>query len=182
MHVLHAALQAPEGKHDAPPAAGPAPQNSVFLVMLLVGVLFLAVVYPRIRKRRSSSSSGDRPGTFSDSMLGPREELERLLAEIQDLSREQIARLDTKIRLLNQLLLDCDQKKKELEGLLGRTATAGPARIEPSPSTRPANPLHEQVYGLQDSGKTVNDICTSTGLEKGEVELILGLRKMPGKM
>ena len=43
---------------------------------------------------------------------------------------------------------------------------------------RPANPLHDQVYSLKDSGKTVFDICSATGLEKGEVELILGLRNM----
>jgi hypothetical protein len=32
---------------------------------------------------------------------------------------------------------------------------------------------------LKDSGKELLDICAATGLEKGEVELILGLRGMP---
>jgi hypothetical protein len=41
---------------------------------------------------------------------------------------------------------------------------------------RPANPLHERVYALADSGKAVAEIGAETGLEKGEVELILGLR------
>jgi hypothetical protein len=102
-----------------------------------------------------------------------RAELERLLAEIQDLSREHIARLDTKIRLLNQLLLDCDRKQKELEALLSR------APAPPAVAARPANPLHDQVYALHDSGKNLLEICGATGLEKGEVELILGLRRMP---
>ena len=78
--------------------------------------------------------------------------------------------------MLNQLLLECDQKKRELEGLLGKSASPAAA---PKPAPRAANPLHDQVYTLQDSGKELLDICAATGLEKGEVELILGLRKMP---
>src|SRR5262249_48366589 len=105
---------------------------------------------------------------------GTREELERLLTEIQDLSREHIARLDTKIRMLNQLLLECDQKKRELEELLAKAGGTAPA---PAPG-KASNPLHSQVYSLQDAGKDIQDICEATGLEKGEVELILGLRKM----
>src|SRR2546425_379720 len=105
--------------------------------------------------RRRQSAMPERPGTFADATATSRDELERLLAEIQDLSREQIARLDTKIRLLNQLLIECDQKKKELETLLGRTVSAGLSRLEPPPPPRPANPLHDQVYALVDSGKSV---------------------------
>ena len=105
-------------------------------------------------------------------------ELEQLLTEIQEISREQIAKLDTKIRVLNQLLLDCDRKKKELEGLLQKSGGSSAPAPSPLPS-KPSNPLHTKVYTLQDSGKDLTEICTATGLEKGEVELILGLRKMP---
>lgn len=171
---MHAALRIIQEKTVAPPAA---PPSNVLWILLAVGALFFAVVVPRLRKRRKSMPE-EKPGTFGDSAGTMRDELERLLAEIQDLSREQIARLDTKIRLLNQLLLECDQKKKELEALLGRTVGAGMAKLEPPPAPRPANPLHDQVYALRDAGKNLFDICNATGLEKGEVELILGLRKM----
>ncbi len=159
------------------PPASPLGKNSVLWIMLVVGALFFVVVVPRLRRRRSGAPP-ERPGTFRESSSTMRDELERLLAEIQDLSREQIARLDTKIRLVSQLLLECDQKKKELEALLGRAVGAGLSRLEPAPPPRPANPLHDQVYALRDSGKNVLDICAATGLESGEVELILGLRKM----
>jgi ABC-type transporter Mla subunit MlaD len=142
-----------------------------------VAALFVAVILPRLRRRRD----GPREvlGSFGGSAGGPREELERLLTEIQDLSREHIARLDTKIRMLNQLLLECDQKKRELEALLGKTGAAAASGAPPAKnSARASNPLHDQVYSLQDSGKEILDICAATGLEKGEVELILGLRKM----
>lgn len=153
--------------------AAPAPSKPMvgtLWIVLIVLALFVAVILPRLRRRRD----GPREvlGSFGSSAGGAREELERLLTEIQDLSREHIARLDTKIRMLNQLLLECDQKKRELEALLGKVPS------EPAEKPRASNPLHDQVYSLQDSGKEVLDICAATGLEKGEVELILGLRKM----
>ena len=134
-------------------------------VLLLVGLA--ALLFVALRRRRRPLELHP-PGRFD--VEDPKQELERLLVEIQDLSRDHIARLDSKIRLLNQLLLECDKKKAELEALLGKST---PSAVPPA---RPANPLHEQVYGLRDSGQDVAAICRATGLEKGEVELILGLR------
>ena len=157
-----------------PPSTSPA--TGTVLIVLVVAALFIAVVLPRLRRRREGPP--ETLGTFGAATGGTREELERLLTEIQDLSREHIARLDTKIRMLNQLLLECDQKKKELEALMGRAAPDLPAEAPAKGPAKAANPLHDQVYTLQDSGKEILDICAATGLEKGEVELILGLRKM----
>ena len=134
----------------APPAAKPG--VGTLWIVLIVAALFVAVILPRLRRRRD----GPREvlGSFGGSAGGPREELERLLTEIQDLSREHIARLDTKIRMLNQLLLECDQKKRELEALLGKTGAAAASGDPPAKnSARASNPLHDQVYSLQDSGK-----------------------------
>jgi hypothetical protein len=160
-----------------PPAGLPKSTTATVWILLIVAVLFVAVVLPRLRRGRDGPR--ETLGSFGASAGGAREELERLLTEIQDLSREHIARLDTKIRMLNQLLLECDHKKKELEDLLARTGGPAPATSAPTAASRPANPLHSQVYTLQDSGKELLDICAATGLEKGEVELILGLRQMP---
>jgi|SRR6185295_16344770 len=157
---------------DAPPPASK-PGVQILWVVLVVASLFVAVVLPRLRRRRDGPQ--ETLGSFGAGAGGAREELERLLTEIQDLSREHIARLDTKIRMLNQLLLECDQKKRELETLLGKTVETAEKPAAP----RASNPLHDQVYTLQDSGKELLDICAATGLEKGEVELILGLRRMP---
>jgi hypothetical protein len=162
-----------------PPPAAKGVSTTVWII-LIVSALFVAVVLPRLRRRGANPQ--DTLGTFGASAGGAREELERLLTEIQDLSREPIARLDTKIRMLNQLLLEVDQKTRTLEELLAKAGGAPPAPGQLSPTPSPAksqNPLHTQVYTLQDSGKEILDICAATGLEKGEVELILGLRRMP---
>jgi hypothetical protein len=160
-----------------PPAGSPKSTTAIFWVVLIVAALFVMFVLPRLRRRKDGPR--ETLGSFGASAGGAREELERLLTEIQDLSREHIARLDTKIRMLNQLLLECDQKKRELEDLLAKSGGAAPGPATSAAPSRPANPLHSQVYTLQDSGKELLDICAATGLEKGEVELILGLRRMP---
>jgi hypothetical protein len=162
-------------QNDAAPSP-PKPAVSVLWIVLVLVALFVAVILPRLRRRRDGPQ--ELLGSFGGSAGGAREELERLLTEIQDLSREHIAKLDTKIRMLNQLLLECDQKKRELEALLGKTGSGAAEPAAKNPAPRTTNPLHDQVYSLQDSGKEILDICAATGLEKGEVELILGLRKM----
>lgn len=150
--------------------------GSLHLILILLGAAALTVALLRARRRPSASRP---PGTFDDPALDPpRRDLERLLADIQDLSREHIARLDTKIRLLDQLIQEADRKQRELSALLARTGGAPAPHPEQPPPSRPANPLHDQVYALHDAGRELLDICSATGLEKGEVELILGLRKM----
>src|SRR6516162_498906 len=126
-----------------PPAGVPKSTTATVWIVLIVAALFVAVVLPRLRRRRDGPV--ETLGSFGGSAGGPREELERLLTEIQDLSREHIARLDTKIRMLNQLLLECDQKKKELEALLGKAGGAAPEAPAKN-SARASNPLHDQVY------------------------------------
>ncbi len=148
---------------------------------ILAGFAVLIAVLLSLRFLRRRAADGLRPGTFGPPGPDMKAELEHLLAEIRDTSREEIARLDTRMRLLRQLLAECDGKAKELEALLGRPARPGSASApaEAPPPARPSNPLHDQVYALLDSGKDLQEIGAATGLEKGEVELILGLRKVP---
>ena len=153
----------------------------------------------RLRSRRSTNLR--REGSFGDASEDATTKLEKLLIDIQEISREHIAKLDTKIRLLSQLLAECDQKKADLEKLLHANGEAGMSRrlarrslgeggspggpkADLSPgalakgNSRPSNPLHDKIYALKDAGKALDDICGETGLERGEVELIIGLRRM----
>src|SRR5581483_2527410 len=118
-----------------PPAGVPKSTTATVWILLIIAALFVAVILPRLRRRKPGAA--ETLGSFGASSGGAREELERLLTEIQDLSREHIARLDTKIRMLNQLLLECDQKKRELEALLGRTGAAADPVEKSAPPARP---------------------------------------------
>jgi DNA-binding NarL/FixJ family response regulator len=58
-------------------------------------------------------------------------------------------------------------------------AMAAPeAEPEPAPAPVPALPdLHREVYALADSGQDVTMIARQLGLTKGEVQLVLSLRR-----
>ncbi len=175
------------------------------IYLAVLGLAILVIVMCMRRMTRRTAVRDPRPGTFGDTPAGLKEELEHILVEIRDASREELARLDTRMRMLQQLLAECDRKAKELEEIIGRASAAAGGQtcaLEPmllyvlsvsrwsdqpggapqppgAAAQRQANPLHDRVYALADSGKDVNEICAGTGLEKGEVELILGLRRMP---
>ncbi len=135
------------------------------LVILGAAIACGAVLMLAARKRPPAG----RPGLFAaEEREHARDELTRLVTELQEVSREQIARLDTKIRMLQQLIADADARIRDLRSPGDRGA---------APVARPANPLHDRVYALADAGKAVADICSETGMDEGDVQLILGLRQ-----
>jgi len=136
--------------------------------LIIVGAVLALGAMLVIGRRRGAVAGAGRPGLFArESQEHAHDQLARLFGDVQDVTRERIAQLDTRIRVLQQLLGDADLRIRDL-----RAAAAPPA------PARPANPLHERVYGLADAGKGVGDICAETGMEQGEIELILGLRKV----
>jgi hypothetical protein len=152
---------------DSPPGA----------LYAILGFSVLAILLV-VMRRRPASAAG--PGGRDDRRRDVADRLERLVVEIQDLSRESVAKLDTRIRMMNQLLAECERATRNLEAA-ARAAAPGPrqeAATEPGPPPRVTRPLHEQVCRLHDQGKDLPEIGAATGLEKGEIELILGLRSM----
>ncbi len=142
--------------------------------------------------RSRHRGSRPEPGLFEDTS-GAKKELEHLLADVREVTRERIDRLESLMERLGRLLEEGERKRRELEGTLERAAAraaeagvpeqkrraeADSRASEQKPVARPALPLHEKVYALKDEGRELSDICSATGLEKGEVELILGLRKV----
>jgi hypothetical protein len=105
-----------------------------------------------------------------------RRELARLVEELKGAVRQQVDRLDREVRRVQEAVAEAERARAALED--ART------RLDPKPSAKaagekPGNPLHSRVFELRDAGKEPADIGVETGLEVGEVELILGLRRMP---
>lgn len=59
-----------------------------------------------------------------------------------------------------------------------RHAEPAPLRKETGAATADLPDLHRRIYGLADAGLDVTDIARQLSMTKGEVQLILGLRRM----
>jgi len=106
-----------------------------------------------------------------------RRDLVRLSEELKSAVRDQVDRLDREVKRLQQAVADAERARLALEDA-SRNAASKPTPPPPAAKT-PSNPLHARVFELRDAGKEPADIGVETGLEVGEVDLILGLRRMP---
>jgi hypothetical protein len=154
---------------------------------VLAGLLLITFsLVMRLRKRvraaaeRPARSRDRRPGGDEENPL--RRSMEQLLVELQGLSRQINAQLDTKMRALTQLTDEARREIERLERLL-EEAQAGLPRAEASapapaaePGPAPPDPRPRRVYELADAGLGAVEIARQTGQPVGEVELILSLR------
>ncbi len=114
-------------------------------------------------------------------------DLLRWHVEMHETARDMKAELDSKMRLLQLLIVQARQEADRLQQLL----TVSNASLSPLPDARPADPpaANEQVsrlpgsvagqaeiYRLADEGWSAGDIAQHLGTPLGEVELILSLR------
>lgn len=140
----------------------------ILIVSGLAIVISMLLLSRSLRGRRKTENRLDQVNEFRQ-RTEVRDGLDKLAVEIQELSRESIARLDTKIKILQALLTEADVRIARLQGA-------------PPPPPTPkgaALPVQKKVFDLADRGASVADIGRETGLERGEVELILGMRGLP---
>lgn len=150
--------------------------------MILAGLLIISfTLLRRIAKRREKQSvQNERPHSHNrphphnrPSPLTTR--AENLILQLETMSREINAQLDLKMKTLETLLEDADSKITELNN-----AGASPENRKDPTSLPPPPTIEERykrIFDLADSGKTASEICDQTGMLRGEVELIIGLRK-----
>ncbi|MBI4577219.1 MAG: hypothetical protein HY722_13250 [Planctomycetes bacterium] len=175
--------------------------NVISQVAFVVGisVLFYFLLRWRHRVQQRAFGFDARQYTAEREETALKESMDGLLVEIQETAREMNGRMDSKMRLLNQLIADADdrltrmaQVRDELEraaaAALARTvegAAAAAPGLAPAPggARRPtlatASPpeRHAEVHALADRGLGSPEIASRLGRHLGEVELILGLRK-----
>jgi hypothetical protein len=96
-------------------------------------------------------------------------ELEKLLVDLQGLSRQISAQIDTRFCKLEVLLKEADEKIRKLEAL--RNGSKAPTQPEES------DPEKSLIYTLADAGKTPVEIAREMNKNPGEIELILSLRR-----
>jgi len=157
----------------------------------VIGVGVLILLYASIRwmrgKGRLTPDQAQRKALSTREYDDVRTNLERLLVDLQELSRQISAHIDTKFCKLEVLIKQADERIRRLETLNGRTGSAdapagslapstdGPSA--PPPRPEPVSTEHEVIYRLADTGKSAVDIAKMLKKHPGEVELILSLRR-----
>ena len=148
-----------------------------WMYVLLLGLAALALVVPRKLARRSKILT--RENVSETERL--KRSMEELLIQLQEVAREVNATLDTKMIALNQLVEDAEARIDELKELLEKAPT-GASKGTGEPSEDPVQDgrrreVEEMVLRLVGEGKTELEIAQETGIPRGEIELVLALRR-----
>ena len=176
-------------------AATPPPSDPTTTYVIMGGASFFIVyVMMRLTKRKKNDPF-ETP--FQTRGLAQHRSVERqmenLLVELSEMSRQMSAQLDTRAAKLEMIIKDADERIARLDQLNRQgppipnfampaepsvpppdpVAVARADDVAPSPAIDPA---HAEVYRLADEGQSVHVIAGELGRPSGEVELILALR------
>jgi hypothetical protein len=157
------------------------------LIIAAIGILGL---YARWRQRRHTTPVDVKELRERD--LNPnryRDATDKALVELVEISRDINAQTDTKIRYLNKIIKDADQRISRLEELLATAKVATEAKREDNPTTTSGrtrkgtssysqrngfrSEIQARIASLRDSGKNQAEIAKVTGLSSLEIQLAL---------
>ncbi len=161
----------------------------------LLGVVLLVFIMLRLTARKQRQS-GSMPQRYArDHVAKLKEEhavkgdMRELMVELQELSRNINAQIDTRFAKLEVSIRSADERIDLLERLL-RAADGRPtidtvvSGDDEAPRLPPAQPQaglpesqHGRIYDLADGGRNSIQIAQETGKTPGEIELILSLRE-----
>ncbi len=166
--------------------------NTVQLLMLVLGVAGLAFLLLSTRRRmvnvkREPTETPREQFARLGGLSRTTREVERVMEELDSLSRQIHGRIDTKLARLEKLLRDADQRI----ALLSKSGDTSPERgsrlevlldqEEPldrvSGDENPGDATQQTVLRLAEANRSVLEIARHVGKTPGEVELMLALHK-----
>jgi hypothetical protein len=156
---------------------------------LAVAVVCLAYLLFRPRFRKKDPLEPPAFGSLSQQRSVERQ-MQNLLVELSEMTRQMNAQLDTRAAKLEVLLKQADERIAALQRLNASSSNASLASSEapiqdftpdlkpasPESTSTPLDPRHEEIYALADQGHGAKEIATRLNRPSGEVELILALR------
>ena len=163
--------------------------------VFLLGVVLLVFIMMRLAARKKRQSGPASQSLARDQVAKLKEEhavkgdMRELMVELQDLSRNINAQIDTRFAKLEVSIRAADERINLLERLLreaqGRqtvdTVVSGDEEAPPLSPEQPQAGLpetpHGRIYDLADGGRNSIQIARETGKTPGEIELILSLRE-----
>lgn len=162
-----------------------------YVVGFGVVVLIWMTIRPRFRRRDPLDSAT--PQHRLAQQRNVERQMESLLVEMAEMARQITGQLDTRAKKLELLIEEADRRLNDLRGEMPQTAAEyarrAVARMEGLPGDDAAGdervaPLepegddrHAAVYRLADEGHDVGEIARRLARPRGEIELILALRR-----
>jgi len=154
------------------------------LIVAAMVAFGLALMFFAGRRRRSDNPAAARQQAQARiaslrNQQSMRDDLERLLVELQDLSRQITNHIDTRFCKLQVLIKEADEKIRQLQAMGVGKAAGGPRAdaMDSAAADEPVDPERQAIYDLADQGKSPVEIAQATGKTTGEIELILSLRR-----
>jgi hypothetical protein len=152
-------------------------------LLLLAGVLLFLLTIFRIGRRGSKASplpaaAPPKPTTSTLSVARVADDLE---VKLYNTFRELNARLENKIQVLNDLIIESDSKIRRLEQLQEKKVASANPTVLPIDRDTVAPPLppserFAEIYQMEDRGMTPAEISQRVDQSLAEIQLILGLR------
>ena len=146
------------------------PAQAVAAVLAAAGACSLAAL---IWLRRRRGLEVRRLSRARQDVAGILEDASRLIAELEDLARRIVRRVDDRIGRLQELLEQADQRLGRLEELC-RQAAARPSAASGSAAAPIAR---SEILRLSGQGLQSVEIARALQMDVGEVELVLNLQR-----
>lgn len=152
---------------------------------VLIGAAIVTMAYLFMRSSRRKKDPLEKnpyPSSLAQ-QRGVEREMQNLLVELSNMSRQISAQLDTRAAKLEELIRQADERIDALHRAAAVTtrppdngASYGAVPVS-TPSTPPEiDPRHREVYDLIDQGRTPQEVSQQLNRPIGEIELILALR------
>jgi len=171
------------------------PQYLILIAGILLLFSLMQILGQRRRRkianlrRRTAVGRRGASATPPQTQADMQEDMQELLVQLQELSRDINAQMDTRFARLESAIRDADDRIDALEKLIRRAGNLPPVDLavddsassaaDGSSSAGPA-PKKTLIYQLFDAGKTPVEIAQQIGGNTGEIELILALRDKQG--
>lgn len=150
----------------------------LILILLAIFSFLLAkwittkIIKPKIEKKASHL---DEKLLYDQQATHIRESLESIYIKLEEYSKEVLSKLDTKILILHNLLLEADKKINLLKDTIKMSQPPQSTEIS---QKNELQEIHEQVYKLYKEGIKPQDIAKQLNLQVSEINLILALKNI----
>jgi hypothetical protein len=137
----------------------------------------LTVVYATVRPLFRKKDPLARPPAFGSlaQQRSVERQMQNVLVEMSEMARQITAQLDTRAAKLEALIREADEKIATLKSTPGQQESP---EVLSQPHDQPIfDPGHSVVYALADKGRSSAEIAHELNRPRGEIELILALRR-----